>query len=139
MFLFTDEDDLRDVISAVMSLAGRWKDLGISLGVRAGDLDIILANNPHSCSDRLREVVALWLRQSYNVRITLIYIYIPPLPQIQLPALLFYEFGNEVAKMNCHKDLFWNLWGAYQAIIVLCRSLSIICSCLVKLVSIDRM
>ena len=80
MFLLADEDDLRDVISAVMSIAGRWKDLGISLGVRAGDLDTILSNNPHSCSDRLRDVLTLWLRQSYNVRITLIYIIIHTTP-----------------------------------------------------------
>ena len=73
MFLFADEDDLRDVISAVISIAGRWKDLGISLGVRAGDLDTILSNNLNSSSDRLREVLALWLRQSYNVCIPLIY------------------------------------------------------------------
>ena len=65
--LLADEDDLRDVISAVASLAGRWKDLGISLGMRAGDLDTILSNNPHHSSDRLREVLTLWLRQNYNV------------------------------------------------------------------------
>ena len=73
VFLLADEDDLRDMISAVTSLAGRWKDLGISLGVRAGDLDTILANNPHSCSDHLREVLSLWLKQGYNVCTTLIY------------------------------------------------------------------
>ena len=80
VFLFADENDLRDMISAVTSLAGRWKDLGISLGVRAGDLDTILSNNPNSSSDRLREVLTLWLRQSYNVRITLIYIIIHTTP-----------------------------------------------------------
>ena len=79
MFLLADEDDLHDVISAVMSFAGRWKDLGIFLGVRAGDLDTILANNPHSCSDRLREVVTLWLTHihihTYTYTYTYTYIY----------------------------------------------------------------
>ena len=71
-FLLAGEDDLRDMISAVTSLAGRWKDLGISLGVRAGDLDTVLANNPHSSNNCLREVLSLWLRQGYNVCTTLI-------------------------------------------------------------------
>ena len=71
VFLLADEDDLRDMISAVTSLAGRWKDLGISLGVRASDLDTILANNPHSSNNCLREVLSLWLRQDYNVCTTL--------------------------------------------------------------------
>ena len=71
VFLLADEDDLRDMISAVTSLAGRWKDLGISLGVRASDLDTILANNPHSSNNCLREVLSLWLRQGYNVCTTL--------------------------------------------------------------------
>ena len=124
------------MISAVTSLAGRWKDLGISLGVRAGNLDTILANNPNSSSDRLREVLALWLRQSYNVCVTLIYIYIQPFPKYN-SLFFFNEFGNKVAKMNCHKDWFWNLWAAYQAIIVLFQFLSIISSCMVKLYSLE--
>ena len=63
--LFVDEDDLQDVRSAVADLAGRWKDLGISLGIRSSKLDTI--NSP-SASDSLREMLALWLRQSYNVK-----------------------------------------------------------------------
>ena len=63
-----DEDDLRDVRSAVADLAGRWKDLGISLGVRAGDLYAIPLHSPNEC---LREMLCLWLRQSYNVSGTL--------------------------------------------------------------------
>ena len=70
MLLLAVEDDLRDVRSAVADLAGRWKDLGVSLGVRPSDLDTILSNNPHSSSDCLREMLTLWLRQSYNVRTT---------------------------------------------------------------------
>ena len=62
------------MISAVADLAGRLKNLGISLGVRASDLDTILSDNPHSSSDCLREVLTLWLRQRYNVCTTLIYL-----------------------------------------------------------------
>ena len=84
VFLLAGEDDLRDVRSAVADLAGRWKDLGISLGMRAGYLDAILANNPHSSNDCLREVLTLWLKQGYNVCITLVY----------TPCFLYSKFGN---------------------------------------------
>ena len=67
MHMLAGEDDLRDVISAVTDLTGRWKDLGISLGLRPSDLDTILSNNPHSSSDCLREMLLQWLKQSYHV------------------------------------------------------------------------
>ena len=67
VFQLVGEDDLRDVRSAVADLAGRWEDLGISLGVRPGDLDAILSASAHSPSSCLREMLLLWLRQSYNV------------------------------------------------------------------------
>ena len=68
-FLLVDEDDLRDVISAVADLAGRWKDLGISLGIRSSKLDTI------NYADGLREMLAMWLRQNYNVRTIIIIIF----------------------------------------------------------------
>ena len=64
-----DEDDLRDVISAVADLAGRWKDIGISLRINLSKLD-----TTNSASDGLREMLTLWLKQSYNVR-TIIFFY----------------------------------------------------------------
>ena len=60
-----DEDDLRDVRSSVADLAGRWKDFGIALGIRLSKLDEL---NSHSPSESLREMLALWLRQNYNVK-----------------------------------------------------------------------
>ena len=65
------EDDLRDVRSAVADLAVRWKDLGVSLGIRINDLDVFNSQCP---CDSLREILALWLRQSYNVK-TIITLY----------------------------------------------------------------
>ena len=63
--LLAGEDDLPIVKSAVTNLAGRWKDLGISLGVRACDLEAKAnASSPRNC---LREMLLQWLRQSYNV------------------------------------------------------------------------
>ena len=61
------EDDLRDVRCAVADLAGRWKDLGISLGLRTSDLNFIQSDSPHSPNECLREMLCLWLKQSYNV------------------------------------------------------------------------
>ena len=68
-FLLVGEDDLRDVKSALANLAGGWKDLGISLGIRFSDLHAIPISSPN---DSLREMLALWLKQSYNVRTTVV-------------------------------------------------------------------
>ena len=67
IILLADEDDLRDVISAVVDLAERWQDLGISLRLRQGDLKAILTNNAHCCNNCLREMLTLWLKQNYKV------------------------------------------------------------------------
>jgi len=67
VLLLADEDDLHDVRSAVVDLAGRWWDLGDSLGIRSADLDAILSSSAHSPSDCLRKVLTLWLRQNYKV------------------------------------------------------------------------
>ena len=63
--LLIGEDDLRDVKSALADLTGRWKDLGISLGIHLSKLNTI---DLPTASDCLREMLSLWLRQSYNVR-----------------------------------------------------------------------
>ena len=73
--LLAGEDDLRDVRSAVADLAGRWMDLGISLGMSPSDLDHILSANPHSPSNCLTKTLTLWLRQSYTVSITFIFLF----------------------------------------------------------------
>lgn len=65
------EDDLRDVRSAVANLAARWKELGILLGIRYSDLDVFNSRVPCEC---LTEMLALWLRQNYNVK-TIITLY----------------------------------------------------------------
>ena len=65
--ILADEDDLRDVRSTVADLAGRWQDLGVSMGIRPGDLEAIISASAHSPSDCLRKVLTLWLRQNYKV------------------------------------------------------------------------
>ena len=105
MFLLADEDDLHDVISAVADLAGRWQDLGTSLRLRSGDLDSIFSASAHTPRNCLRKVLTLWLRQNYNVCITLI----SPPPSTHThththtsPCFLYSDFSNLVTKMNCY-------------------------------------
>ena len=52
------------------NLVGKWKDLGDCLGIHLSDLANIQFPSPSEC---LREMLALWLRQSYNVRTTLVH------------------------------------------------------------------
>jgi len=59
-------------MSVVVDLAGRWQDLGISLGFRQGNLDEIDLANVHSARDCLRKMLISWLRQAYNVWTSLI-------------------------------------------------------------------
>ena len=65
VFTLADEGDLQDVRSTVADLAGTWKDLGISLGISWCKLEAIHSHSPRRC---LTEMLALWLKQSYNVR-----------------------------------------------------------------------
>ena len=62
--MLAGEDDFRDVISAVTDLIGRWKDLGVSLGVCPSDFDTILSNNALSSSDCLIKGDALTVAET---------------------------------------------------------------------------
>ena len=73
VLLIVGEDDLHAVRSAVADLTTEWMDFGISLGVHKTDLDTILSANSHSPSNCLREMLTLWLRQSYAVSTTFIF------------------------------------------------------------------
>ena len=77
--LLAVEDDLRAVRTAVGDLAAKWKDLGLSLGIRKCDLDAILSPSNPTPSDCLREMLALWLKQNYDVS--------PP-PKVLLPLVI---------------------------------------------------
>ena len=60
------EDDLHAVNSAVADLAARWRDLGVSLGLRSCSLEAFENSGSYS-HYYLTEMLKLWLRQSYNV------------------------------------------------------------------------
>ena len=63
----SDEDDLHDVKKEVIDLAGMWKDLGTSLGIRMSDMESIHSANSHFPTNCLSQTLTLWLRQSYDV------------------------------------------------------------------------
>ena len=96
MLVLTGEDDFRDVRSAVADLAERWKDLGISLGICLSELNAILSTCPHSPSDCLRDMLAVWLKQSYNVRTTLV---------LRLPYHIYYTKYTTLAGQLKGQDL----------------------------------
>ena len=66
MYLLAGDDDFLDVLNAVASLAAKWEDLGLSLGLHPSDLENICSDYD-SLSKRLKEMLKLWLRRSYDV------------------------------------------------------------------------
>ena len=70
--LLAVEDDLGAVKTVVADIAAKWKDLGLSLGIRNCDLDAIQSSSNPAASDCLREMLALWLKQNYSVSTPLI-------------------------------------------------------------------
>lgn len=61
----TAENDWRDVTAAVTSLAGKWRQLAINLGLSAGMIDSIAGDFCNN-ADRLTEVILMWLRHKYD-------------------------------------------------------------------------
>ena len=89
VLLIAGEDDLREVILAVANLAREWMNLGIFLGLHQCDLDAISKANPKSTRDYLREMLSLWLKQNYDVRITPY-----TLPHFTKPTNVYDHFHN---------------------------------------------
>jgi len=64
---YTAEDDTHDVYTAILDLAGMWRDMCFALRLRPAVVDTIAATwggNPRQC---LREVIIRWLRKTYDV------------------------------------------------------------------------
>ena len=62
------EEDLGDVIDEVESLAGRWESMCIRLGLLSSDKEAIAKEYHHNSMDCLREMLAKWLKMSYNTQ-----------------------------------------------------------------------
>ena len=67
MILLVGENDLRAVKTAVADLAAKWHDFGLALGIRNCDLESIRSYSNHTASERLRKMLAQWLKQNYDV------------------------------------------------------------------------
>ena len=69
MLLLAGVDDLYDVMLSLRDVADRWLDLGICLRIDLLDLEDIRAKTRHSTRDGLRDMLLIWLRQGYGVRV----------------------------------------------------------------------
>ena len=85
MLLLSGVEDLHDVILSLRDVADRWLDLGICLRIDLLDLEVIRAENRHSTRDHLRDMLLIWLRQGYGVRVWTSLI--PRLPQFLFSLL----------------------------------------------------
>ena len=57
-----------EVKAEVTSLAGRWQDLGGSLGIRPSTMNTIKAANAQFPNQCLAETLTEWLNKNYKVR-----------------------------------------------------------------------
>ena len=64
-FPSTERDNLYDVKRELIPLAARWKDIGIALRLRGGELDKMDSGHPDQC---LSDVLESWLKKNYNVK-----------------------------------------------------------------------
>ena len=63
-----DEEDLFDILEALISAVTKWKSIGTGLGIKRGMLDEIEAAHSGDPSECLAEMLTTWLRRSYNVK-----------------------------------------------------------------------
>ena len=62
------EDDLLDVMEAVLDMAANWKSLGAALGIRSAEMDTISATYPNDPTECLRGVLKAWLQLRYDAK-----------------------------------------------------------------------
>ena len=66
VFAISGIDDLFDVISELEDVAANWRGIGLGLRLRDPDQDAIDTGGK-SVYDCLRDMLRLWLNQSYDV------------------------------------------------------------------------
>ena len=64
--MYIGEEDLLDVVRAVITQKSSYYQLGRALGVQPTDLDGIREVNSRNLDLALNDVLLLWLRQKYN-------------------------------------------------------------------------
>ena len=65
--LHSDIDDLVDVKRELISIADKWKDIGLALRLKPATLNTIEGSRIN-LKDRLSDVLAEWLNKAYNVQ-----------------------------------------------------------------------
>ena len=63
--MYVGSDDLYEVKGEVVSVAARWKDLGLALRLEPDRLNVIEGEN-RRMDDCLTEVLSLWLKKMYD-------------------------------------------------------------------------
>lgn len=63
-----DEDDLFDLLDALMPIVASWKAIGEGLRLRVGSLEEIKKANHDVPRECMSEMLKCWLRRNYNVR-----------------------------------------------------------------------
>ena len=56
------------MLTEMMPVAGNWKAIGILLGISYGRLGTIQTDNPGNASACFLDMLACWLKQSYDVK-----------------------------------------------------------------------
>ena len=93
--MFAGEDDLRQVYREVSSLKAKYYELGIALGLPAGELDAVKSAYHHNIDHALSEVLLLWLREKSATSKTL-----PPTWQSLVRAVDSPTCGNHMLAMT---------------------------------------
>ena len=65
IYFLPDEDDFRDICRELVSIKAKYYQLGVELGLPAGELDAI--RKDYAVDQAFNEVILRWLRQQYNV------------------------------------------------------------------------
>ena len=62
----TDEEDVFDMVSALIPLLTKWKEIGTALGLRHSALEIIEATNKGGARMCMQGMLVQYVRKSYN-------------------------------------------------------------------------
>ena len=65
IYFMSDEDDFRDICRELVSIKANYYQLGVELGLPAGELDAI--RKDCTVDQAFNEVILRWLRQQYNI------------------------------------------------------------------------
>lgn len=66
----TADEDLGDILVFLLSVLGKWRDLGAKMGVRQGKLAEIDADYGHRVRECMRNVLLEWLHGNAKIPVT---------------------------------------------------------------------